>query len=78
MRKQPLEVAGQVGILGLALLLLPFLMIAGLGAFVVRALWPGLAKTAPEKACQGVAGDGYAPPPKPGERYGRWLGRNAG
>lgn len=78
MRPKPLEVAARVGTLVLALLLLPFLMIAGLGAFLVRALWPGRRKTVPGKtACQGVAGDGYAAAAKPGERYVRWLGRGA-
>ncbi len=80
MRTKPLQVAGRVGTLVLALLLLPFLMVAGLCAFIVRALWPGLGKpaAAAKTACQGVAGDDYAAPAKPGERYVRWLSRDAG
>jgi hypothetical protein len=78
MRHKPLEVAGRVGTLVLALLLLPFLMMAGLVAFLVRALWPGAGRPAAQKVCQTMTGDGFAPPPRPGERYMRWLGRDAG
>ncbi len=72
MRSKPLEVAARVGTLVVALLLLPFLMIAGLGAFIVRALWPRAVRLVPQAAavCQGKAGDGPAEP-KPAGRYAR-------
>jgi len=75
MRPKPLEIAARAGTLVVALLLLPFLMVAGLFAFVVRALWPGQVQTAPQKACQVMTGDGVAP--RPADRYARWLGRDA-
>lgn len=76
MRKQPLEVAVRAGTLVLALLLMPFLMVAGLGAFIVRALWPAKVRIAPKTACQGTRGDGPAEPALD-DPYARWLSRRA-
>lgn len=74
MRKPPLDVAVRVGALVLALLLVPFLMVAGLAAFIVRALRPAKVRPAPKTACQGAAGDGPAEPMLD-DPYARWLSR---